>query len=127
MLIDARIPVHFLDPDAGVPPGRADQVLILSDSASAARPKPEPGWMLVLRLPEPATRPSPGGHAPGCACCTGRSPSATSLTGLFQARARGEVGFFRALVAILPGQEAADLRDALVTDPFLSGCFVRAN
>ena len=125
MFIDARIPVRILDPDASVPPARDDQVLLLPGGASALRP--EPGWMLVLRLPEPAMRPLPGGHAPGCACCTGRAPSATSLTGLFQARARGQVGFFRALVAILPGQEAADLRDALVTDPFLSGCFVRAD
>lgn len=127
MFIDARIPVHILDPDAVVPPpARDDQVLLLSAAASAARS--DPGWMLVLRLPDPAARrPSPGGHTPGCVCCTGRAPSATSLTALFQARARGEVGFFRALVAILPGQEAADLRDALVTDPFLSGCFVRAN
>lgn len=125
MFIDARIPVHFLDPGAvATGPARADQALILSAEACAGRPVRE-GWAAVLRLPGLPTS-TAGSHPSGCACCANRTPQAAILTGLFQARARGEVGFFRALVAILPEQEAAGLRDALVSDPFLSGCFVQA-
>ncbi len=125
MFIDARLPVHFLPPAAAPAAPRADQALLLSGDAGIGSSGPEQGWAAVLRLSRQAT-PAVAGHIPGCSCCTARSPQATGLTRLFQARARGEVGFFRALVAILPEQEAADLRDALVSDPFLSGCFVQA-
>ena len=126
MFIDARIPVQFLRPGSDPSAPRTDRALLLSGDAATGSSGPEQGWAAVLRLPRPAT-PAVAGHVPGCACCTTRTPQAIGLIRLFQARARGEVGFFRALVAILPEQEAADLRDALVSDPFLSGCFVQAS
>lgn len=122
MLIDARIPVRFLDPatDPGTcDPARADQALLLPETIRM----PQQGWAIVLRLPGP---PVAVAHAPGCACCIARTPQAALLTGLFQARARGEVAFFRAVTAILPEPEAAALRALLIADPFLSGCFRQA-
>ncbi len=48
----------------------------------------------------PAERFEPGPHAAGCACCVSRSPAAIALDRLFQRRARGQVGFFRRVVAV---------------------------
>ncbi|WP_372618633.1 hypothetical protein [Falsiroseomonas sp.] len=59
-------------------------------------------------------------HAAACACCGGRSPAATALDRLFQARVRGSCGWFERVVA-LAGSEAARsqlaaaLRDDAVT------------
>nr|WP_321986888.1 hypothetical protein [uncultured Lichenicoccus sp.] len=131
LFIDARIPVEFL---AGQPDRpQAGQALLLSPSRleavegalEASGGAPQAGWMVVVRLP-----PAPGvagatmAHGSGCACCTGRSEQARALTLLFQARAKGAVGFFRGVVAVLLPEEAAVLRGLLETDPFLSGCFV---
>ena len=134
MRIDARIPVRFAD----LPPGdaRADQALLLPE---AARDSPS-GWLAVVRLRKDLPREEPGlreehgpreehgavrrGHQAGCSCCAPRSAHADTLIRLFQARARGEIGFFRGIVASLPAAEAASLRAVLQSDPFLSGCFV---
>ena len=119
MFIDARIPVEFLPrvPDHA----RPGRVLLLSPSAPAS---PE-GWMQVVRLP-PATgsEVASNPHGGGCACCTGRSEQARALTLLFQSRAKGNVGFFQGVVAVLLPEEAAVLGGLLQSDPFLSGCYV---
>ena len=62
-------------------------------------------------------------HPPGCACCAVRSPSAMALAGLFAARARGTIPFFRRVVA-LPATPLgeAEVRAALA-DPLVSGRF----
>ena len=129
MLIDARIPVHFTIPAPAT--GQADQVLLLpaGESEAAGEPGHGPvsrhGWAAVLRLPS-ALAPQLAGHASGCACCSVRLPQAEPLTRLFQARARGEIGFFRSLVASLPEPEADSLRAVLVSDPFLFSRFVQS-
>ena len=111
MLIDARVPVRFA---AEVPRPAPDAALVVG----AGVPFSGAGWAATLVLP-------PGdSHSAACACCGGRPARATALTHLFQARARGEVGFFRVLVVCLPDPEAVVLRDLLAADPYLSGCFV---
>lgn len=121
MLIDARIPVHFTDqvPRAA----RSDQVLILPEDAGA--PPSDGRWAAIIRLPARAAFPADA-HPPGCSCCNPRPASAVILTQLFQARARGEIGFFRSVVASLPAAAAADLRAALFSDSFVAGCFVES-
>ena len=54
------------------------------------------------------------GHVPGCACCRPRSGIATELGRLFMARARGEVAFFRRVVA--DQTDAPAVRAALAGD-----------
>ena len=39
-------------------------------------------------------------HAIGCACCGARSPAATALDRLFQRRVRGQIDFFKGVVAV---------------------------
>ena len=83
------------------------------------------GWTTVVRLPPaPAEGPGTAVHGSGCACCTGRAEQARALVQLFQARAKGTVGFFRTVTAVLLPEEAAVLRGLLESDPFLSGSYV---
>ena len=124
MFIDGRIPVQFLDslPDRG----QNSRILLLSHD-----PVPPSGpiedWASVQHLPAFALQETQvATHLPGCRCCLARSASAVFLSGLFQARARGKVGFFRGIAALLPAHEAEALKRDLVEDPFLSGCFVDA-
>ena len=115
MHIDARIPVRFMP--LAPEPGRPDEILLLPHGA---REVPS-GWLAVVHLPPPAG--AAFGHAAGCSCCLPRSAQAAALTRLFQARARGETGFFRAVAAALPEGEAASLRLLLRSDPYLSACY----
>lgn len=43
-----------------------------------------------------------GLHASGCACCAGRVPAAVALDRLFQARVRGQCGWFDRVLALAP-------------------------
>ena len=96
---DARVPVLIGD---GSEAGAEDAVLAEGDARWAA-----------------ATQ-----HSPGCACCAPRGSVAVILTGLFMARARGEVPFFRRVVAVPGGEAGAQaVRTALRDDPFLSARF----
>ena len=109
------IPLRFADP---VPvPAPADALLLLPGTATIQ----PPGWLAVVRLPAIVH-----GHMAGCACCAPRSPWASTLIRLFQARARGETGFFTSVVASLPAVDAAALRTLLQSDPFLSASFAIA-
>jgi hypothetical protein len=59
-------------------------------------------------------------HVAGCACCAGRSPAAAALDRLFQARVRGQCGWFDRVVALAETEAAraelaAALRDDAVT------------
>ena len=58
----------------------------------------------------------------GCTCCVPRGPVAEALGRLFLARARGEVAFFRSVVAVMatPAGEAA-VRAALARGSSLRG------
>src|SRR4051794_36122212 len=64
------------------------------------------------------------GHAPGCSCCAPRSSAALALNGLFQARAWGEVPFFRRVLAVTRSPEG-DLAvwAAVRSDPLAAGRF----
>ena len=115
-----RIPVRFVHPRPESPP--AGQALLLPLDADDAPPGVvPPGWIVVLRLP-PVLDAIP--HAAGCACCAPGPPAATVLAHLFQQRARGEVGFFHAVVASLPQPQAAMLRRLLRSDRVLCARFV---
>lgn len=105
LFVDARVPVT-LDTE----PVEGDAVL-----AEVGRVLP-PGM-----APNAWFEPALNAHLPGCACCVGRSPAAMALAGLFAARARGGVPFFRRVVA-LPASDAgrAELRAAL-RDPLVAG------
>lgn len=46
-------------------------------------------------------------HAVGCECCGPRSPAAVALDRLFQRRVRGEMDFFRRVVAVTRTVEGA--------------------
>jgi hypothetical protein len=129
MMIDARIPVQFLDglPEFdGVPEaGHADQLLILPQGARSSGREP-PGWAAVLLLPGTTGFQASALHTSGCSCCSRHTPQAIALTGMFQARAKGEIGFFHSVVAHLPAPDAARLRAILVSDTLVSGLFVQA-
>lgn len=78
----------------------------------------------VLREGEDFEPAAAGPHVPDCACCTGRSPVAGLLGGLFFARARGGVPFFRRVVVGTVTQAGRDaVNRALADDPVVSGCF----
>ena len=58
-----------------------------------------------------------GGHPAGCNCCAPRGPVATALGALFLARARGELPWFRSVVAVTHGADGVDaVRAALTGD-----------
>ena len=118
LFIDARIAVDFLPRCPDLP--RSGQALLLSAGLQAGA---VPAWTAMVRLPAGLAGPAPGPHGPACACCS-RPELARILTSLFQARAKGEIGFFRGVTAVLLPDEAASLRMLLETDPFLSGCYV---
>ena len=107
--IDARVPVRFAPPDTIT---AGDAVLIEGTA-------PEPEGHPVARFTLPVT-----GHFSGCACCLPRGPVAEALSRLFQARARGEVAFFRAVMAV-PATAAGEtaIRAALAEDVFVAARF----
>jgi len=104
---DARIPVVFADLAAA---GPDDGLLIEGDA-------PAPPGHAVARF---ASGPRPW-HARGCACCVPRAAAATALGRLFLARARGEVAFFRRVVAVV--KDPAAVRAALAEDTLAAGRF----
>ena len=108
MRIDARIPVRIGElADAG----EGDALL------------------LPPNMPPPSGRPfeaMPGGapgHAAGCGCCQPRNAAAQALGALFLRRARGEVGWFRRVLAVTGPTEAALVHAALETDPLTMARF----
>jgi hypothetical protein len=106
MQADARIPVS--QTTLGVEHLGAETALVLAADDVA------PAGALVERL---SARPSL--HATACPCCTPRAALAEALNRLFQRRARGEVGFFRAIEVALPLAEIeAALADPLVASRF---------
>jgi hypothetical protein len=108
---DDRVPVRFGSAEAA---GQDDALLVEGDTVAP------PGHAVAL------FRLGPGltGHPFGCACCVPRGPVAEALGRLFLARARGEVAFFRSVVALVatPAGEAA-VRAALAEDQVSAGRF----
>ena len=109
LFLDARVPVH-LDPAAE--PG-ADAALLVEGEAAVPPGLPVARFTPAVQL-----------HGIGCACCIPRGAVAEALGRLFLARARGEVAFFRSVIA-RPASEAgaAAIREALASDPLVSGRF----
>ena len=101
MRIDARVPVRFgVLADAG----EGDALLLPSGAL------PPSGW------PAEVMDGKASGHAVGCACCQPRNAAAQALGTLFFRRARGEVGWFRRVLAVVGPGEAAMVKAALEAD-----------
>ena len=108
---DDRVPVRFGSVDAAGP----DAALLVEGDAVV------PAGHVMARF---RMGPSLIGHPFGCACCMPPGPVAESLARLFLARARGDVAFFRSVVAVVatPAGEAA-VRAALAEDQVSAGRF----
>ncbi len=115
--IDARVPVRLGSPQ-GSAEGIAEEITVgcaLLIEGSAPAPSGHPVARFVLPV---------SGHVVGCACCLPRGPVAAALSRLFQARARGEVAFFRLVLALPVGAAgAAAVRAALAEDVFVAARF----
>ena len=107
MRIDARIPVRI----GGLADAGEGDALLLSSGM------PPPGWPAEV-MPHGAP-----GHAAGCLCCQPRNAAAQALGALFLRRARGEVGWFRGVLAVVGPVEAAMVHAALEADPLTSARF----
>jgi len=103
--MDARVPVVFGELAAA---GPEDGLLIEGDA-------PAPAGRAVARF----TAGPLSWHAPSCACCVPRAAAAAALGRLYLARARGEVAFFRRVVAVVNDPEA--VRAALAEDRLAAG------
>jgi len=111
LFVDARVPVRF----GSVSETDAGSALLIEGDA------PAPDGVAVARFTVEAPA---GPHPPGCPCCTARSPAAVALAALFLARARGEVVFFRTVVAVCPTPEGqAAVRAAVESDPLALAWF----
>lgn len=109
--IDARVPIRFGEPSTA----GHDSALLLEGDEPA--PATRPVARFVIRQLSRA-------HPAGCVCCAPRGVVAEALSRLFLARARGEVGFFREVVAVsrtAAGRAAIDA--ALERDPLVSSWF----
>jgi hypothetical protein len=99
--------------------------VVFADQASAG---PDDALLIEGEAPAPPGRavarfaagPRPW-HAPGCACCVPRAAAAAALGRLFLARARGEVAFFRRVVAVV--NDPAAVRAALAEDVLAAARF----
>ena len=109
MHIDARIPVVFgAIADAG-----PDDALLIEGDAEA------PEGRVVVRLMANATP----AHIAGCVCCVPRSAAGSALAGLFLARGRGDVSYFRRVLAVTSNPDA--ISTAIENDMLASGWFRR--
>ena len=110
LFLDARLPLRFA---SVVEAGSASAVLVEGDL-------PAPVGVPTARFRLNRT----SAHAPGCGCCAARGPVAEALSELFLARARGEVTFFRSVLAVVSNAEArAAVLAALASDPVTAGRF----
>lgn len=109
--LDARIPITLVSS-----PEAMGAALAGRPAALLAEGDPPAGAPAVTETFVPADAP----HLVGCACCAGRAPAALALDRLFQARVRGQVGWFDRVVALATspaGQAeiAAALREDALT------------
>jgi hypothetical protein len=107
MFIDARIPVLFGTLDEAA----ADDALLIDGTI------PTPPGRTVARIGAAETPP----HAAGCLCCVPRGQAGEALGRLFQARARGEVAFFRRVLVVVADADA--VRRAVRDDRLASAWF----
>jgi hypothetical protein len=107
---DARIGVRFGTASNAGP----DEALLIEGDAPTDRPA-------TARFVMPARIST---HPRGCACCTPRGPVADALGRLFLARTRGEVPWFRTVVAVTRDDAGADaVRAALTSDVITTARF----
>jgi len=107
--IDARVPVRFGETKEAAPDDALLVEGVLGEDLGGRAAGFELAW---------------SEHGAGCSCCTPRNPAAVALNRLFQARAKGEVLFFRRVVAVTQTPEAGLAVWAAVRgDPLTSGRF----
>jgi hypothetical protein len=112
---DGRVGVRF---GAASDAGPEEALLIEGDApgagdAPSGRSMPA-GRPAVARFALPVRNAT---HPLGCVCCAPRGPVAEALGRLFLARARGELAWFRCVVAVTRSAAGADaVRAALAAD-----------
>jgi hypothetical protein len=115
--LDARIPLRvFSDP------ATLAEALAAGPPAALlveAPPAPLPDGAVAQASFDPFMS-----HEVACTCCDGRSPAATALDRLFQARIRGQCPWFERVLAMAETPEAqASLQAALHEDALTSARF----
>jgi hypothetical protein len=105
--VDARVPLVF----GALSDLRPDDALVVEGD------EPIPEGVPAVRL----SLESLAAHMAGCVCCVPRSAVGQALSGMFLARGRGEVAFYRRVLVIT--QDAAALRAALEDDLLASSWF----
>ncbi len=107
-----------MPPDPRIPLLRGPQPALAPDDALLLSPDaPAPPGHAVARL-GPARD-----HLAGCVCCAPRGAAGRALGRLFLERARGEVPFFRRVVATLAEAEWEEVRRAVERDVVASARF----
>jgi len=105
--------------DAGPEDALLIEATAVSDGAAPADRPAVARFTLPVRI---AT------HPLGCTCCAPRGPVAEALGRLFLGRARGELPWFRSVVAVTHSAAGADaVRAALTADVVTAARFRRAN
>jgi hypothetical protein len=108
-LLDARIPISLVVTESDCP----NTALLVEGEGQPACG----AAVAYFQLAEPS-------HTIGCACCAPRSAVGQALATLFQARAKGDVPFFRRLEARLSTSDGfAALTEALTSDPVAASYF----
>lgn len=107
LFVDARVPVIFGQVSDAV----GDDALLIEGDWVA------PMDRIVVRLAADATP----AHLAGCVCCVPRSAAGAALAGLFLARGRGQIAFFRRVIAVT--DDPAAIRVAIEDDALASGWF----
>ena len=118
LLVDARLPVEIRPPHPGATAGAAAALDADAETALLIEGEAAPLPGRAVAHFRPGTE---GLHDAGCACCRPRAGVAMALSHLLIARARGEVPFFRRVLA-LPATAAGEaaIRAALRGDPLLA-------
>lgn len=116
--LDARIPLILLAEEAALADALASgpPAAVISEAPPPALPA---GAVTLVSFDATTTA-----HAPGCACCAGRSQAAAALDRLFQARVRNACPWFDRVLALAATPEAAAaLREAVAQDALASARF----
>jgi hypothetical protein len=117
--LDARIPL----------------VSVPDEAALAAALGAGPASAVLAEAPPPALPPGAVAmasfdpwmpHAAACTCCGGRSPAALALDRLFQARVRGETGWFERVLLLAETPEARAAAEAALRDDKVTAARFRA-
>lgn len=105
--VDARVPVAF----GGLGDLRPDDAVVVEGEETI------PEGVPAVRLSQERS----AAHMAGCLCCVPRSAVGQALSGLFLARGRGTVAYFRRVLVIT--QDEAALRAALDEDLLAASWF----